>query len=78
MGLPAIEKFGRHKIFEVLMITQNLNPVKCSFKLWMPFLKCADNGHELFVVDVIVAFSRAMFLGEKGDEMENAIAVVLG
>jgi hypothetical protein len=78
MGLLAIEKLGRYKIFEVLMITQNLNQVKCSFKLQALFLKYADNGHELFVIDLIVVFGRAMFLGEKGDRVETAIVIILG
>jgi hypothetical protein len=44
----------------------------------VPFLKCTDNGHELFVVDLIVAFSGAVFAGEKGDGVEDAMVVVLG
>jgi hypothetical protein len=52
--------------------------VKCSFKVQAPFLKYADNGHELFVIDLIVVFGRAMFLGEKGDGVENAIVIILG
>jgi hypothetical protein len=78
IGLPVIEKLARHKIFEVLMIAQNLNQVKCSFKLWAPFLKCVDNGYELFVIDHIVVFSGAVFLGEKGDGVENAVVVIVG
>jgi hypothetical protein len=55
-----------------------VNWVKCSFKLRVPFLKYADNSHELFVVDLIVAFGGAVFSGEKGDGVENAVVVILG
>jgi hypothetical protein len=37
-----------------------------------------DNGHELFVIDLIVAFSGAVFSGEKGDGVENAVVIILG
>jgi hypothetical protein len=78
MGLLVIEKLGQHKIFEVLVIAENLNQVKCSFKLQAPFLKYTDNGYKLFVIDLIVVFGRAVFLGEKGNWVENAIVVLLG
>jgi hypothetical protein len=52
--------------------------VKCSFKLQAPFLKCTDNGYERFVVDLIVVFSGAVFSGEKGNGVENAIVIILG
>jgi hypothetical protein len=52
--------------------------VKCSFKLWVLFLKCVDNGHKLFVIDLIVAFGRAVFSGEKGNRVENASVIILG
>jgi hypothetical protein len=76
--LSTIELLSGHKILEVFMITKHLNGVGCTFQLQSPFLECTDNGHQLLVVDFIIAFYRAMFLGEKGDRVEDPFIIILG
>jgi hypothetical protein len=31
-----------------------------------PFFECLDDWHQVFIVNVIIAFGRCMFFGEEG------------
>jgi hypothetical protein len=76
--LSTIEELSGHKILEVFMITKHLDGVGRTFQLRLPFLECTNNGYQLLVVDFIIAFCHAMFLGEKGDWVEDPFIIILG
>ncbi len=59
------------------MIRDHLNQSWWVFKLKMSLFKDANNNHEFFVIDLIIALDRIMFLEEVHDEMKYVILVVL-
>ena len=60
------------------MIREDVDDVRTGLEFGSPFLKAANDCHEFFIVNLIVAFSGAMFPQEERDWVENIVIVVLG
>jgi len=69
LGLLTVQQFCAHEVFQVLMIAQNLDWMVRTLQVRPPFLKSPDDCHEFLIIDFIIAFCRAVFLGVKGDQM---------
>ena len=61
--MPAIELLRDSKVFEVLVVCEDLNWMASPFKIVAPFLKTSDYREHLNVVDLVVAFDRTECLG---------------
>src|SRR3981189_1910608 len=64
-GLPAIELLRDSKVFEVLVVCEDLNWMASPFKVVAPFFETSDYRQHLNVVDLIVAFDRTERLGQE-------------
>jgi hypothetical protein len=52
--LTSIEFLGNSKVFEVFVVSPDLNRVASTFKVISPFLQSSDDGEHLGVMDLIV------------------------
>src|SRR3979490_318271 len=62
-SLPAIELLRDSKVFEVLVVSEDLNRMASPFEIVAPFLEPSDYRQQLNVVDLVVAFDRTERLG---------------
>src|SRR3981189_1155621 len=63
--LSAIELLCNSKVFEVLVVSEDLNRMVRPLKVVAPFLETSDYRQHFHVVDLIVAFDRTERLGQK-------------
>jgi hypothetical protein len=63
LGLPAVEDFGGHEGFEVLVVGKDLEGMSGSFKVVAPVLHTLDDGKHFPVGNIVVAFCREAFCG---------------
>ena len=56
MGLSPHQEFHGGKVFEVLMISDDINWVSRTFQIVMPTLECLMNCKEPLIMGVIVQF----------------------
>ncbi len=59
------------------MICDHLNKVDKIFKLWLSFLKSANNDHKFFIIDLIVILNWIMLLWKVSDWIKNLIFIIL-
>src|SRR3981189_1314308 len=64
-SLPAIELLCDSKVFEVLVVSEDLNRMARPLKIVAPFLEPLDYRQHFHVVDLIVAFDRTERLGQE-------------
>ena len=57
-GLLAVQLFGGHKIFKILVIRKNLESVFRSLYEVSPLLKRSDDCQHLLIVDLIIPLDR--------------------
>src|SRR3979490_2385490 len=62
-GLPAIELLRYSKVFEVLVVCEDLNWMASPFKVVAPFFEPSDYRQHFDVVDPIVGVERTERLG---------------
>src|SRR3981189_2392164 len=63
--LSAIELLCNSKVFEVLVVSEDLNRMARPLKVVAPFLETSDYCQHFHVVDLIVAFDRTERLGQE-------------
>ena len=63
--LATIKLLSRYKVFQVLMVRDNLYRESGSFELRAPFFEGTYNRKQFFVVDFVVNLLRRVLLGEK-------------
>ena len=61
----AIELLRDSKVFEVLVVCEDLNWMAGPFKVVAPFLETSNYREHLNVVDLVVAFDRTKCLGQE-------------
>src|SRR3981189_1118507 len=61
--LSAIELLCNSKVFEVLVVGEDLNWIVRSLKVVVPFLETSDYRQHFHVVDLVGAFDRTERLG---------------
>ncbi len=76
--LYSIKALGRHKVFHVAVIGENLNRGQSRLEFGTPFFETSYNSHEFFVIYLIVALGGGVFLRIKGYGVEDSLVVVLG
>ena len=59
------------------MISEDLYEQISVFQFWTPVFRAADNGQELFVIDVIIALCEYHAFVIEGYRMKNIFIVVL-
>lgn len=75
-GLSAIELFCRHKVFERLVIREDIYWIRCTCEFWSPFLESSYNRHELFVVNGVIQFCWFHFYREERYGPQDLIMVL--
>src|SRR3981189_3181878 len=63
--LLAIELLRNSKVFEVLVVSEDLNRMACPLKVVAPLLETSNYRQHFHVVDLIVAFDRTERLGQE-------------
>ena len=63
MGLPLSQEFGGYKVFQVLVVSDNINHSWGAFKTVVPGPERLVNNNELFIVGVIIELWNGQGLG---------------
>ena len=64
MSLSTIKLFNKHKVFKILIISDNLNRILhgSAKQLWSPFFKYTYNGQQFLIIDLVITFLVRHFL----------------
>ena len=66
-----------HEILKIFVIRDYLDKVDKVFELWSSFLESANNDHEFFIVDLVIALNWIMLLWKVSNWMKNLILIIL-
>ena len=69
LDLMSCQEFGGGKIFEVLVIRDDINWSRSSFEVMSPNFEGFENGQEFLVMYIIVQLCGVKSLGVKSDRM---------
>jgi hypothetical protein len=58
----SIEFLGDSKVFEVFVVSPDLDRVESTFKVMSPFLQSSDDGEHLGVMDLVISLNRIQCL----------------
>ena len=78
MGLPLSQKFGGCKVFQVLVVSDNVNRSRRAFKIIVLGPKSLVDSEELLVMSVIVELWSRQNLGIVGDRPNLLIRTTNG
>ena len=76
-SLMTTQLLNWHEILKIIVIHDHLNRIDKIFKLWLSFLKSANNDYEFFIVDLVVTLNWIMLLWKVSDWMKNLILIIL-
>ncbi len=76
-SLMTTQLFNWYEILKIFVIHDHLNRIDKIFKLWLLFLKSANNDYEFFIVDLVVTLNWIMLLWKVSDWMKNLILIIL-
>ena len=58
MGLPASEDLGGSEIFQIFVVSNNIDRSSAAFQVLLPTLDSFKDHKEFFVIYVVIEFSR--------------------
>ncbi len=64
------ELFGSHKIFEILVVSENSERDNGVLEEVSPFFETGNDSEEFFVIDFIIPFSGLELSGEESNRAE--------
>ena len=75
-SLLSSQEFGRRKVLEILVVSNDINWCGWTFQVVSPSLECFENCKEFFVMNIIIKFGRGESLGVESYGVKFAIGGV--